>query len=143
MLRPSALVCVTGLAVAGAAQGEAGSAASNLVGCWRKEGIAEMAGKRGRAGWDFCFTENGELNTLTWNWEEGLGKRGFYRVRDDVLTMHGDPGEGWPSRSQSTQCRFAVNHARDELSLRDCDFQGAWKRCLKTLPREVGSGCAE
>jgi hypothetical protein len=145
MLRAAVLVFVISLCFAEAAQGKPGKLFSELIGCWQIEQIGELDGKKLRSGQDLCLGKGGKMIAGWFNWEEGIRSSGTYRIKGKVLTILRDAGVGWPGSQPVNRCELALVRNGDELILRDCDFQGDWKRLCRNMKEDEHSipGCVK
>lgn len=63
---------------------------------------------------------------------------GAYKIDRNELVVSGTDGNGTVN-DVANRCRFALIFKGDELILRDCAFEGDWRRVCRTLqPTEVG-----
>ncbi|MCP1746926.1 hypothetical protein ABIF65_009013 [Bradyrhizobium japonicum] len=65
---------------------------------------------------------------------------GTYKTDRNVLVVSGTDGHGGPPSDVVSRCKFALIFKGNELILRDCAFEGDWRRVCRTLqPTEDGS----
>jgi hypothetical protein len=134
MLRAAVLVFATSLSLGTAAQGKPNKVFAELIGCWQIKNVAS------RSQQDLCLAKGGNANAGWLNSEEGMYSPGTYRSKGNELTIYGTDGHGGPPKPELvTHCRFALVFKGSELVVRDCAFEGDWKRLCRNWKNEQGA----
>ena len=128
MLRAMSLLIAASVCWGTAAEGKQGRLSAELVGCWQIKHLAS------RSQQDLCLTEDGRVNAGWANQDEGMYSSGTYRSKGNKLTILNTDGKGGPPRPDAVNhCKFALMFKSSELTLRNCAFEGDWKRLCRDL----------